>query len=82
MSVGPFFLWTGTMLDYFKEPGNFLFFIASLIQFVRKSKEKLHSFKNFSGNSPPAALFEDKSFTISFTNSSETGLKENLLVLL
>ena len=31
-----FFLWTGTMLDNFKESGNFLFFIASLIQFVRK----------------------------------------------
>ena len=80
MSVGSFFLWTGTMLDNFKESGN-LFFIASLIQFVKNCKEKSHSFKIFSGISPTVALFEDKSFTISFTNSSETGLKENLLVI-
>ena len=70
------------MLDNFKESGNFLFFPASLIQFVRKWKEKSHSFKIFCGISSPAALFEDKSFTISFTNSSKTGLKENLLVIL
>ena len=58
------------MLNNFKEPGNYLFFKASLIQFV-KNEEKNHSFKIFSGTSPPAALFEDKLFTISFTNSSE-----------
>ena len=81
LSVGSFFLWTGTKLNYLKESGN-LFFIDSSIQFVRKSKEKSHPFKIFSGIAPPAALFEDKSFTMSFKNSSETDLKENLLVIL
>ena len=70
------------MLENFKESGNLLFFKASLIQVVRKRKEKSYSFKIFSGISPPAALFEDKSFTMSFAHSSETGLKENLLVIL
>ena len=82
MSVASFFLWPGTMLGNSKESGNFLFFIASLMQFVRKPKEKSHSFKIFSGISPPAPLFEDKLFTISFRNPSEIGLKENLLVIL
>ena len=45
-------------------------------QFVKKWKEKSYSFKIFSGIFPPAALFEDKSFTISLINSSETSLKE------
>ena len=52
------------MLDNFKEFGNSFFFIASLIQFAQKWKEKSHSFKIFSGISPPAALFEGKSFTV------------------
>ena len=68
--------------DYFKESAIFLSFIASLIQFVRKRKEKSPSFKIFSRISPPAALSEDKSFTIHFADSSKTGLKENLLVIL
>ena len=72
----------GTMLGNFKESGNLFFFINSLIQFVRKSKEKSHYFKVFSGISPPTALFEDKSFTMSLTNSSETGLRKKLLVIL
>ena len=67
------------MLDNFKESRNLLLFIVSLIQFV---KEKSHSFKIFSGISSLAALFEDKSLTMYFTNSSETGLKENLLAIL
>ena len=57
-------------------------FSCFLIQFVRKWKEKSHSFKIFSGNSPPAALFEDKSLIMSFTSSSETGLTENFPVSL
>ena len=36
LSVGSFFFWTDTMLDNFKESEKFLFFIASLIQLVRK----------------------------------------------
>ena len=36
LSLGSFFLWTGTMLDNFKEFGNSFFFIASLIQFAQK----------------------------------------------
>ena len=48
-SVEFFILWTGTMFDNSKESGQFLFFIASLMQFVRKEKEKSHSFKMFSG---------------------------------
>ena len=35
LSVGSFFLCTGTKLNYLKESGN-LFFIDSSIQFVRK----------------------------------------------
>ena len=78
------------MLGNFKESGKFLSFIASLIQCIKKNEKKKknengkknHSFKIFSGISPPAALFKDKSFTISFKNYSETGLKENLLVIL
>ena len=69
------------MLDNFEESGNLLFFIASLTQFVRKCKKESHSFNVFRGHSPPATLFEEKSFTMSLTNSSETDLKENLLVI-
>ena len=39
-------------------------------------KKFLFSFKIFSGISPPAALFENKSFTMSFTNASETSVKK------
>ena len=81
LSVGSFFFWAGTMLNNFKVFGNLLLFIALSIKFVRKWKEKLHSFRIFSGISPPAALFEDKSCTMFFTNSLETGSKENLLVI-
>ena len=70
------------MLVSFKDPGNLLVSMASKIQFVEKFKEKSYSFKIFSGISPQAALFEDKSFTRSLKNSSETGLKEDLLVIL
>ena len=36
LSFGSFFFWTGATLDNFKKPGILLFFIASLIQYVRK----------------------------------------------
>ena len=47
-----------------------------------KMERKITLFQDFRGISPPAALFKDKSFKLSFKNYSETGLKENLLVIL
>ena len=59
------------MLDSFKGSGNYLFFIASLIQFV-KNEEKNHILSKFSVESRHQLLYSKINYlTISFTNSSE-----------
>ena len=81
LSVGFFFLWTGTMSDKFKESGNFPFFLF-FNTVCKKMKGKITFFQDFQWEFSPAALFEDKSLIMSFTSSSETGLTENFPVSL
>ena len=61
--------------DSFKESGNLLFLMASLIQLVKSKKQ----FSQFTGISPAVALSEGKLFTTFLTVASETHWKENFL---
>ena len=79
LSLGSRFLYNGVISNSFKESGNLLFLIASLIQLVKSKKKVSLFFSMFTGISPAVALPEGMFFTTFVTVAPETHRKENVL---
>ena len=80
LSLGSRFLYTGVILDSFKESWNLLFLMASLIESVKSKKQISLFFSMFTGISVADALSEGKLFTTFLTVASETHWKTNFLI--
>ena len=76
-------MWTGTIFDSLREPGNLPDKIAPLTQEVKYSKVNPPYFKVLIGISPAVALFEgNPSFHILFQSINANQLKGKLCLVI
>ena len=80
LSLGSRFLYTGVILDSFKESWNLLFLMALLIESVKSKKQISLFFSMLTGISLAVGLSEGKLFTTFLTVASETHWKANFLI--